>query len=219
MIFENEFQCNFNSFVFSLTTANETFEEKCEDLRRQIDELNREVEIERRKNERLQLEQRTKYDELAAVSASTHPGSRESNVSINNRNSIFTFTHKFCALIFLCTHDQPQMFYHKSNKHGILIPGEIFLQSNKNMSNTAHQMTEPISITMNNSEASMGIDEVDQRLADTCDNEEIMNIITELDGTKRQLNAERQRVSELEDQLSSLSKFGNKFRKKDTFLI
>lgn len=53
----------------------------------------------------------------------------------------------------------------------------------------------------------MGIDEVDRRLAaETCDNDEIMNIITEMDGTKRQLNAERQRVSELEDQLSSLSK-------------
>lgn len=58
-----------------------------------------------------------------------------------------------------------------------------------------------------NDHDAMGIDEVDRRLAaETCDNDEIMNIITELDGTKRQLNAERQRVSELEDQLSSLSK-------------
>lgn len=52
---------------------------------------------------------------------------------------------------------------------------------------------------------SIGYDEVD-RLGVTCDNEEIETIITELDGTKRQLAAERQRVSELEDQLSSLSK-------------
>lgn len=52
----------------------------------------------------------------------------------------------------------------------------------------------------------MGVDEVDRSLVETCDNEEIMNIITEMDGTKRQLVAERQRVSELEDQLSSLSK-------------
>lgn len=52
---------------------------------------------------------------------------------------------------------------------------------------------------------SIGYDEVD-RIAETCDNEEILTIITELDGTKRQLTAERQRVSELEDQLSSLSK-------------
>lgn len=57
----------------------------------------------------------------------------------------------------------------------------------------------------------LGIDEVDRRLAETCDNEEIMNIITEMDGTKRQLNAERQRVSELEDQLSSLSKSNETF--------
>lgn len=53
---------------------------------------------------------------------------------------------------------------------------------------------------------SIGYDEVD-RIVETCDNEEILTIITELDGTKRQLTAERQRVSELEDQLSSLSKF------------
>lgn len=60
-------------------------------------------------------------------------------------------------------------------------------------------------------EQPLGYDEVDQdrRLAETCDNEEIMNIITDLDGTKRQLNAERQRVSELEDQLSSLSKLND----------
>lgn len=56
-----------------------------------------------------------------------------------------------------------------------------------------------------------GIDEVDRRLAESCDNEEIMNLITEWDGTKRQLNAERQRVSELEDQLSSLSMCLTKF--------
>lgn len=56
----------------------------------------------------------------------------------------------------------------------------------------------------NNIQQSIGYDEVD-RLAVTCDNEEIVTIITELDGTKRQLAAERQRVSELEDQLSSLS--------------
>lgn len=57
---------------------------------------------------------------------------------------------------------------------------------------------------MNDSEPMMGIDEVDRQLAATCDSEELENILTELDGTKRQLNSERQRVSELEDQLSSL---------------
>lgn len=51
----------------------------------------------------------------------------------------------------------------------------------------------------------IGVDEVDRRLAETCDNDEIINIITELEAAKRQLNAERLRVAELEDQLSSLS--------------
>lgn len=50
------------------------------------------------------------------------------------------------------------------------------------------------------------IDEVDNRLSEHCDSDEIIGLITELDGTKRQLAAERQRVTELEDQLSSLSK-------------
>lgn len=58
----------------------------------------------------------------------------------------------------------------------------------------------------NDSEPMTGIDEVDRQLAATCDSEELENILTELDGTKRQLNSERQRVSELEDQLSSLGK-------------
>lgn len=52
---------------------------------------------------------------------------------------------------------------------------------------------------------SIGVDEVDHS--------EIINIITELEGTKRQLNVERQRVSELEDQLSSLSKSKNQSTK------
>lgn len=50
------------------------------------------------------------------------------------------------------------------------------------------------------------IDEVDRKFAETCDNEDILNIITELNDTKRQLRDERQRGTELEDQLSSLSK-------------
>lgn len=53
---------------------------------------------------------------------------------------------------------------------------------------------------------SQGVDEVDQDLVTNCDNEEILNIMSELEANKRQLNNERQRVSELEDQLSSLSK-------------
>lgn len=61
-----------------------------------------------------------------------------------------------------------------------------------------------------NNAQTIGVDEVDRRLVESCDSEEIMHIITELEGTKRQLNAERQRVSELEDQLSSLSMSINK---------
>lgn len=38
-----------------------------EELRKQIDELNREVEIERRKNERLQVEQRNRKDESVSA--------------------------------------------------------------------------------------------------------------------------------------------------------
>lgn len=60
--------------------------------------------------------------------------------------------------------------------------------------------------TSNCDEQTIGIDEVDRRFTEHCDNEEIIHMITELDGTKRQLGAERQRVTELEDQLSSLSK-------------
>lgn len=80
------------------------------------------------------------------------------------------------------------------------------LQSNKNVENTSQSKPSSIYSQTPNESQFIGIDEVDRRLAETCDNEEIENIITELDGTKRQLNAERQRVSELEDQLSSLSK-------------
>lgn len=66
----------------------------------------------------------------------------------------------------------------------------------------------------NNDSQAMGVDEVDQRqqAADTCDSEELETILTELDGTKRQLNSERLRVSELEDQLSSLSEYSGNLR-------
>lgn len=53
--------------IYSLTSTNEGLEEKIEDLRKQLDELNREIEIERRKNERLQLEQLTRKEELFAA--------------------------------------------------------------------------------------------------------------------------------------------------------
>lgn len=77
------------------------------------------------------------------------------------------------------------------------------LKSNENNSPFQHQ---PIYTKLNGDNQTSGIDEVDRTFVENCDNEEILNIITELDGTKRQLTAERQRISELEDQLSSLSK-------------
>lgn len=54
---------SYSSF-YSLSNTNEILDEKCEDLRKQLEELNRQLEIERRKNERLVLEQqRTKKEE------------------------------------------------------------------------------------------------------------------------------------------------------------
>lgn len=41
------------------------------------------------------------------------------------------------------------------------------------------------------------------------DNEYMLHVVTELDGTKRQLNCEQHRVSELEEQLSALSKWSS----------
>lgn len=87
----------------------------------------------------------------------------------------------------------------------MLIKTFVNLQSNRNTSITSQNETVTIYTTVQDIQVS-GMDEVDRRLAETCDNEEIMTIITEFDVTQRQLNAERQRVSELEDQLSSLSK-------------
>lgn len=77
------------------------------------------------------------------------------------------------------------------------------LQPNRNLKFQSSPAPIP---AQNNIQQSIGYDEVD-RLAVTCDSEEIVTIITELDGTKRHLAAERQRVSELEDQLSSLSMY------------
>lgn len=48
-------------------------------MRKQIEELNREVEIERRKNERLQIEQRNRKDET--VTANTGIRSNDPDVS------------------------------------------------------------------------------------------------------------------------------------------
>lgn len=60
-------------------------------MRKHLDELNREVEIERRKNERLQIEQRARKEELfAAVTNSTQKIQRHSNAiekDVLNSNS------------------------------------------------------------------------------------------------------------------------------------
>lgn len=88
----------FVHFIFiSLTTTNETIEEKCEELRKQIEELHREVEIERRKNERLQIEQRMKKDET--VTATTNICSREPDVS--GAFVIFIYFAKFSTIWLL----------------------------------------------------------------------------------------------------------------------
>lgn len=76
------------NWYFSLTATNETLDEKCEELRKQFDELNREVEIERRKNERLQQEKRIHKEELLA-SANKAPGFgsvQEKKINANQLN-------------------------------------------------------------------------------------------------------------------------------------
>lgn len=95
----------------------------------------------------------------------------------------------FCRFFFCCT-----------SSHCEHAP----VQSNKNVESTG-QPNATRQPTFNDSRP-MGIDEVDHQLAHPCDSEEFENILAELEGTKRQLNSERLRVSELEDQLSSLSK-------------
>lgn len=76
------------------------------------------------------------------------------------------------------------------------------MQSNKNVESTLQSPTAHVTRAAFNDSQPMGVDEVDHHL--TADSEEIENILMEWDGTKRQLNAERQRCTELEDQLSSL---------------
>lgn len=57
-------------FFISLTATSEALEEKCEELRKQVDDLNQQVETERRKTERILQEQRTKTkDDASKISA------------------------------------------------------------------------------------------------------------------------------------------------------
>lgn len=79
-----------NVVCCSLTTTNESLEEKIEDLRKQLDELNREVEIERRKNERLLIEQRARKEELFVAATNATKLQRHSDASdkdVLNSNS------------------------------------------------------------------------------------------------------------------------------------
>lgn len=79
-----------NLILCSLTTANESLEEKIEDLRKQLDELNREVEIERRKNERLLTEQRARKEEMFAATTNNSKKQQHSDASnkdVLNSNS------------------------------------------------------------------------------------------------------------------------------------
>lgn len=62
---------------YSLTTANEVLEEKCEDLRKQVEELNRQVDIERRKTERILQEQRARRDEAQRATASLQTSAQD----------------------------------------------------------------------------------------------------------------------------------------------
>lgn len=76
-------------------------EEKCEELRKQIEELHREVEIERRKNERLQLEQRTKKDE--PITTPVNISLREPDVCFERRRHKITINfdnHNKLAICF-----------------------------------------------------------------------------------------------------------------------
>lgn len=69
-----------------MTATNESLEEKIEDLRKHLDELNREVEIERRKNERLQIEQINRKEEL--IVAAIKQKSEQNEKIIKNSPSI-----------------------------------------------------------------------------------------------------------------------------------
>lgn len=187
------------SFFCSLTATNESLEEKIEDLRKQLDELNREVEIERRKNERLQIEQQTRKEELFVATTNNARTQRHSDASdkdVLNSNS----NDSEVQLIEI---SRATLNF---NHFTLFLSLSLFsrLQSN-DRSNITTVLHQPIFTTTICGEQTMGIDEVDRRFAEHCDNEEIINIITDLDGTKRQLVVERQRVTELEDQLSSLS--------------
>lgn len=106
------YECNnfSTSFVYSTTATVEALEEKCEELRRQIDELNRELEIERRKNERLQHEQRARKEE--AITATVHTFSKQPDVSRTTHLHTCLHAHFMMAATYSDSLFLPIFFLH-----------------------------------------------------------------------------------------------------------
>lgn len=88
----------------SLIATNETLEEKGEELRRQVDDLNQKIEIERRKSERLLQEQRLKKDEAiskaAAAAAAVALQSPTSPISPTSHDNGNRNTHQLMVSSF-----------------------------------------------------------------------------------------------------------------------
>lgn len=66
---------------FSSVSTNENLEEKLEELRKQLDDAKREVEIQKRKNERLQLEEHNRKEEQLAVAIKLKSEKSDYNLS------------------------------------------------------------------------------------------------------------------------------------------
>lgn len=71
-------------------------EEKCEDLRKQVEELNRQVDIERRKTERILQEQRTRRDEAQRAAAILQTSAQDNGNTKDQCQS----QQKVCILLY-----------------------------------------------------------------------------------------------------------------------
>lgn len=141
----------------TISTTNECLEEKCEDLRKHLEELNRQFDIERRKNEKFLQEKLAQKEEPLAAAVHRKSDAHSPNSKQNQANSL-------------------------SSEIANSTANEFSFESLTN-----------------------GADFVDgSAFPEHCDSEDLMRIVTDHEATKRQLINERQRVSELEDQLSSL---------------
>lgn len=99
-------------------------------MRKQIEDLSREVEIERRKNERLQMEQRTNKDEMAVVIAAANAAAaatgttapsnlrclRDTNVSVHTCPETQLLTSCRCETNFSLSLSLPETV-EQSNEH------------------------------------------------------------------------------------------------------